>query len=148
MAVTAVWMALYVVGTTSPEVLCTRKFRCGATSLKYVPKVLNNDMDTDGKHVIVGFEDGVVRVLCIGSDPDQPGKVTLRSRCVIKPHSAEIIDIALDSTGATVATASKDGTVFLLKTTKLPEQKTEGYSWAPIRFFGTVPGATSGARHL
>ena len=72
------------------EVICSRKFKGAVTSLKYVPKALNNDMDTDGKHIIVGFDDGVVRVLCIGNDSNEPGKITLRSRCVMKPHSAEI----------------------------------------------------------
>jgi WD40 repeat protein len=127
------------------EVVCVRKYDTPVTSLSLVPKELNNDLDVDGKHVIVGFEDGVVRVLCIGtdgSDPEKPNALTLRSRYVFKPHSTNVLDIAFSPDGATVATSCKDGTVFLLKTDKLPQEKKKGYNWTPLRFFPIVRNST------
>jgi len=111
------------------KLMCSRRFDAAATSLSWVPPSLNHDNDKDAKHVLVGFADGISRVLVVAADDD---KVTLRQKFVFKPHNAAIVDLKFSDDASVLATSSKDGTIFLLKTAKIPAGSGR-YPWAPIR---------------
>ena len=84
------------------KLLFTSRFHASGTVLKVFPK----KVDTSSRLVLVGFADGVVRVLF---RTDTAFKV-LES---VKPHTNAIVSIDWNSDGSKFATASKDKTIFL-----------------------------------
>ena len=126
---------------TTKTVMCTRSFKdAQVCSMKWCSITLNADLDKEGKHLLAGFSDGIVRILYIGKDNDD--NATLRNKMVLKPHSAEVVDVCFSDDSTYMASTSKDGTVFLFKTHKLPLDKNES-TWIPIRFFNIAPNNAS-----
>ena len=78
------------------------RFQARGTVLKVFPKVV----DTSSRLVLVGFSDGVVRVLL----RSEASFIVLES---VKPHTDAIVSIDWNSEGSKFATASKDKTIFL-----------------------------------
>ena len=104
------------------ECMGSRKYDAAVTSLALLPKALNNEGDPNGMNIVAGFDDGIVRVLCIGKDEKDAGAVTITSRYVFKPHSSAVVELSFTDPGTTdanisyMATSSRDGTSFILKT--------------------------------
>ena len=84
------------------KLLFTSRFQARGTVLKVFPKVV----DTSSRLVLVGFSDGVVRVLL----RSEASFIVLES---VKPHTDAIVSIDWNSEGSKFATASKDKTIFL-----------------------------------
>nr|XP_019590423.1 PREDICTED: cilia- and flagella-associated protein 44 isoform X2 [Rhinolophus sinicus] len=105
---------IYDFGSRTP--LAHVKFKQGGTALAWVPRLVSYT----GAQIIVGFEDGVVRILEL-YDPKGltifAGRkkfldADLRLQYVIKPHTAHVTALAYDRDGEILATGSKDNTVF------------------------------------
>ncbi|XP_074187951.1 cilia- and flagella-associated protein 44 isoform X2 [Rhinolophus sinicus] len=105
---------IYDFGSRTP--LAHVKFKQGGTALAWVPRLVSYT----GAQIIVGFEDGVVRILEL-YDPKGltifAGRkkfldADLRLQYVIKPHTAHVTALAYDRDGEILATGSKDKTVF------------------------------------
>ena len=84
------------------KLLFTSRFQARGTVLKVFPKVV----DTSSRLILVGFNDGVVRVLL----RTEASFTVLES---VKPHTDAIVSIDWNSDGYKFATASKDKTIFL-----------------------------------
>ena len=84
------------------KLLFTSRFQARGTVLKVFPKVV----DTSSRLILVGFNDGVVRVLL----RTEASFTVLES---VKPHTDAIVSIDWSSDGYKFATASKDKTIFL-----------------------------------
>jgi WD40 repeat protein len=84
------------------KLLFTSRFQARGTILKVFPKAV----DTSSRLVLVGFSDGVVRVLL----RSEASFIVLES---LKPHTDAIVSIDWNVEGSKFATASKDKTIFL-----------------------------------
>ena len=82
-------------------------FPTAATTLQWAPK----EVDPEQLTLIVGFGDGVVRMLKEARD----GLVLVH---VFKPHTMPITCLSFTPTGDMLATGSEDGTIFFMKITK------------------------------
>ena len=119
------------------KLMCSRNFDAPATSLTWVPTALNHLNDKDARHVLVGFADGMARVLFLGvGDDNEP---VLRQKFVFKPHNTAILDLKFSEDAAMLCTSSKDGTIFLLKTSKISAQYGKNV-WNPVRMMTVQPG--------
>lgn len=96
-------------------------FPQSATTLQWAPK----EVDPEQVTLVVGFGDGVVRMLRELKD----GLLLVH---VFKPHTKPITGMAFTSTGDIVATGSEDGTIFFMKITKDADGKAKEIS--PIGF--------------
>ncbi|CAM6106313.1 unnamed protein product [Calypogeia fissa] len=83
-----------------------RKFNAGISSLVWVPLLL----DPTANSVIVGFNDGVLRLLSL---TDEKWKLNV----VFKPHKVEVTAICFTPDAELLATGSKDATIFFFHTT-------------------------------
>ncbi|XP_036602238.1 cilia- and flagella-associated protein 44 [Trichosurus vulpecula] len=91
-------------------------FREGGTALIWAPRVVSYR----GGLLIVGFEDGVIRLLelfdprglIIFAGRRKVKEAQLRLRQALKPHTAAVTTIAYEQNGEILATGSKDKTVF------------------------------------
>ena len=88
------------------KVVIRSSFNTGATSML----VLGPKADPTGRTVIVGFEDGVVRVLLRCQD-------TWKLIGAFKPHKKPITCLAASVDGKQLATVSQDSTVFFFTNT-------------------------------
>jgi WD40 repeat protein len=78
------------------------RFSAAVTCLQW----MRESVDPTGRTIAAGFADGVLRFLVRG------GK-TLQCTAVAKPHSCAIVDLSISPSGQRIATAGKDGTIFL-----------------------------------
>ena len=106
--------------------LACKSYGAACSSLRWLPAAL----DSACKHLLVGFADGVARLLVLGEDDD--GKATFSRKMVFKPHNDAVVDAAFNPTGTLLATAGRDGNVFLFNC-----QETNGPngSYTPLCFF-------------
>ncbi|GBG26863.1 Echinoderm microtubule-associated protein-like 1 [Hondaea fermentalgiana] len=86
------------------DCLFQRHFNTSATATLWMPAIF----DMTGRSLLVGFEDGVVRLLCA----DRASR-SFRLVMATKPHNAALTAIALDESATRLATAGRDGTVFV-----------------------------------
>lgn len=107
-----------------------RVFEQPCSSLRW----LDTNLDRSGASFAVGFADGVVRVLSIGMGSS--GYPELLRRLVFKPHNAAVTEISFSDSGALVATAGRDGTVFFQKCR--PITRDSAPSWEPIKFINVA----------
>ncbi|KAK7105366.1 cilia- and flagella-associated protein 44-like [Littorina saxatilis] len=90
-------------------------FNVGGCSICWAPQIV----DSKGSSVVAGFQDGVVRVLCVTKTPESSRKRN-KNECEVllkqafKPHSQAVTAMAYDGKGQILATGSKDGTVFFM----------------------------------
>ena len=89
-----------------------RQFIAGATALVNVPLIL----DKTGKHLIVGFVDGVIRVLMRDDS-------TWRLVLATKPLTCRITSFVWTSTGKRLAVVGEDGTVFIFDSSSFEQSK-------------------------
>eukprot|EP00981_Chlorochromonas_danica_P000742 scaffold167_cov168-Ochromonas_danica.AAC.9 len=106
--------------------IATRSFDCPATTLKW----LDTSLDALASSFIVGFEDGIVRVLSIGRA--LTGRLAILRRVAFKPHNAALVDISFSESGRYVATSGKDGIIFFLRCK--PLEGDEMAELEPLRF--------------
>ncbi|KAH9503833.1 Cilia- and flagella-associated protein 44 [Bulinus truncatus] len=97
--------------------LAEAKFTSGGTAISWVPI----SVDPKGGSVVVGFGDGVVRVLNISNKVDEENlrrqdkhEAEIALKQAFKPHKGKVTAMAFDGKGEVLATGSVDGTVFFL----------------------------------
>uniref|UniRef100_A0A8C1KAY5 Cilia- and flagella-associated protein 44 n=1 Tax=Cyprinus carpio TaxID=7962 RepID=A0A8C1KAY5_CYPCA len=134
MATTALDSSVRVFDFLSKKELTICRFKQGGTTLTWASDMVN----TAGGLLVVGFDDGVVRLLELYNTQSlhmvagrtRSGDAELRLRQALKPHNAPVTAIAYERTGKIMATGSTDSTVFFF---------TVGERYTPIGFV-TVPG--------
>ncbi|XP_037381439.1 cilia- and flagella-associated protein 44 [Talpa occidentalis] len=119
MATTALDCSVRVYDFASKTPLTQMKFKQGGTALAWVPQMVN----FSGAQIIVGFEDGVVRILELydpkgltlfaGRKKISDAEISLKQ--VFKPHTAQVTALAYERDGEILATGSKDQTVFFFE---------------------------------
>ncbi|XP_037691493.1 cilia- and flagella-associated protein 44 isoform X2 [Choloepus didactylus] len=134
MATTALDGSVRIYDFASKTPLVQMKFKQGGTALTWVHQLVN----IMGAEIIVGFEDGVVRILEL-YDPKGTTVFAGRKKIldadiqlkhVFKPHTAPVTALAYECDGEILATASKDQTVFFFEVEK---------NYKPIGYINT-PG--------
>ncbi|XP_072902159.1 cilia- and flagella-associated protein 44 isoform X2 [Hemitrygon akajei] len=134
MATTALDHTVRIYDFVRNEELVTVRYRRGGTALTWAPHVCY----PEGNIIIVGFDDGVIRILEIYNPQDlarvagqtQVGEAELRLKQAMKPHTAQVTAIAFDRNGEMLATGSKDSTVFFFQ---------PGDQYVPVGFIN-IPG--------
>ncbi|XP_034144335.1 cilia- and flagella-associated protein 44 isoform X2 [Esox lucius] len=138
MATTALDRSVRIFDFLAKEELTTSWFKQGGTTLTWAPRLVN----PSGGLVVVGFEDGVVRLLELYNPQSlrviaghsRDGDAELRLKQAFKPHSAPVTAMAYERNGEILATGSMDCTVFFFSV---------GDTYAPIGFIA-VPGPVQG----
>ncbi|XP_063081042.1 cilia- and flagella-associated protein 44 isoform X3 [Cavia porcellus] len=122
MVTTALDCSIRIYDFASKIPLAQMKFKQGGTALTWAPRTVNYP----GAQIVVGFEDGVVRILEL-YDPKGLTIFTGRKKIldadiyfkqVFKPHTAQVTALAYDRDGEILATGSKDHTVFFFEVDK------------------------------
>uniref|UniRef100_A0A672TLJ5 Cilia- and flagella-associated protein 44 n=1 Tax=Strigops habroptila TaxID=2489341 RepID=A0A672TLJ5_STRHB len=113
LATTALDRSVRIYDFISDRQLSEMKFKQGGTALTWAPCVVN----PKGSLIIVGFEDGVVRIIEVYDPKGLPviagtGNAELNLKKALKPHAAAVTAMAYERNGAVLATGSKDKTVF------------------------------------
>ncbi|XP_035267854.1 cilia- and flagella-associated protein 44 [Anguilla anguilla] len=134
MATTALDRSVRIFDFLAKRELTTNQYSQGGTALIWAPRSIN----PRGAVLVVGFEDGVVRLLELyrsvslqavqGQSQTKDGELRLRQ--ALKPHNAPVTAIAYECNGEILATGSADHTVFFFSV---------GDKYDPIGFV-TVPG--------
>ncbi|XP_041693955.1 cilia- and flagella-associated protein 44 isoform X1 [Coregonus clupeaformis] len=138
MATTALDRSVRIFDFLAKKELTTSRYKQGGTTLTWAPRLVN----PSGGLVVVGFEDGVVRLLelynpqslRVVAGRSRYGHAELRLKQAFKPHNAPVTAIAYERNGEILATGSMDCTVFFF---------TVGDRYDPIGFV-TVPGPVQG----
>ncbi|XP_038318346.1 cilia- and flagella-associated protein 44 isoform X1 [Canis lupus familiaris] len=133
MATTALDCSVRIYDFASKTPLAQMKFKQGGTALAWVPRLVSYN----GAQIIVGFEDGVVRVLELydpkrltvfaGRKKVSDADISLKQ--VFKPHTARVTALAYERDGEILATGSEDQTVFFFEVEK--DYKPIGYITTP-----------------
>ncbi|KAI4887997.1 hypothetical protein NFI96_034666, partial [Prochilodus magdalenae] len=134
MATTALDRSVRIFDFLSKKELTTSRFKQGGTSLTWAPQTVSSNEGL----VVVGFEDGVVRLLELFNPRSlravagrsHSGDAELRLKQAFKPHNAPVTAISYERSGTIMATGSVDCTVFFFAV---------GERYQPIGFV-TVPG--------
>eukprot|EP00948_MAST-09A_sp_MAST-9A-sp1_P001597 g1597.t1 len=102
---------------------CTflRTFDQPATSLLWLPK----SVDPEGKTIVVGFANGVVRFL-------KRFATSWHLKDVVRPHTERVNSIALSNSGKLMSTVSDDGKVWFLRIDASHTE--EDHMWQPVGF--------------
>ncbi|XP_065532760.1 cilia- and flagella-associated protein 44 isoform X1 [Lathamus discolor] len=113
LATTALDRSVRIYDFISDRQLGEMKFKQGGTALTWAPRVVN----PKGSLIIVGFEDGVFRIIEVYDPKGLPliagtGSAELNLKKALKPHAAAVTALAYERNGAVLATGSKDKTVF------------------------------------
>ncbi|XP_055965110.1 cilia- and flagella-associated protein 44 [Sorex fumeus] len=133
MATTALDCSLRIYDFAGKTVLTQMKFKQGGTALAWVPEIVS----FTGAHIIIGFEDGVVRILEV-YDPKELqlfsgrkkiANAELRLKRAMKPHTDRVTALAFEREGDILATGSRDQTVFFFDVER--DYKPIGYITTP-----------------
>ncbi|XP_061222638.1 cilia- and flagella-associated protein 44 isoform X1 [Neopsephotus bourkii] len=113
LATTALDRSVRIYDFISNRQLSEMKFKQGGTALTWAPRVVN----PKGSLIIVGFEDGIFRIIEVYDPKGLPviagtGSAELNLKKALKPHAAAVTALAYERNGAVLATGSKDKTVF------------------------------------
>uniref|UniRef100_A0A673VZL4 Uncharacterized protein n=1 Tax=Salmo trutta TaxID=8032 RepID=A0A673VZL4_SALTR len=138
MATTTLDRSVRIFDFLAKKELTTSRYKQGGTTLTWAPRLVN----PSGGLLVVGFEDGVVRLLelynpqslRVVAGRSRYGDAELRLKQAFKPHNAAVTAIAYERNGEILATGSMDCTVFFF---------TVGDRYDPIGFV-TVPGPVQG----
>ena len=90
------------------EALFTKSFSSPACCMSWAPDAF----DGERRCVLVGFQDGIVRVLQRFAD-------SFRLHHTFKPHSAAVVQLCVSSDGQQLATAAADGSVFFFNVSNM-----------------------------
>ncbi|XP_007516403.1 cilia- and flagella-associated protein 44 [Erinaceus europaeus] len=133
MATTSLDCFVRIYDFASQIALTQMKFKQGGTALTWVPQLVSYT----GAQIIVGFEDGVVRVLEL-YDPKgltlfagrkKISDAEIHLKRAFKPHTARVTALAYERDGEILATGSEDKTVFFFEVEK--EYRPIGYINTP-----------------
>ena len=102
------------------ELTREQQFNTAGVVLKWSPK----SVSPTGKTLVVGFEDGVLRLLGISTDE-------IKLIAAFKPHNGCINALAYSPCGGYLATAGTDATVFLFKVESSTEYTPLGFVEIP-----------------
>lgn len=105
--------------------LYSKQFDVAATAVAWVPE----HVDPTGQHVVVGFADGIVKLLRFSRDIGGDIPYIISQIMVIKPHTDAVTHLSFGNSSAILATGGKDGIVFFF------DCKVKLTSWTPLRFF-------------
>ncbi|XP_067108345.1 LOW QUALITY PROTEIN: cilia- and flagella-associated protein 44 [Osmerus mordax] len=138
MATTTLDRSVRIFDFLAKKELTTSRYKQGGTTLTWAPRLVN----PSGGLVVVGFEDGVVRLLelynpqglHVVAGRSDYGDAELRLKQAFKPHNAPVTAIAYERNGEILATGSVDCTVFFFSV---------GDKYHPVGFV-TVPGPVQG----
>jgi len=111
--------------------VCSRTFDSGATTLKWAPR----HMDSTGRTVMVGFENGMLRTLSLGRGADENKSASISLKACVKAHNGAILSASFNSDGKLLATSGADGFVWVYDSSKMG---THGVT-TPLRFFVPKP---------
>ncbi|XP_045758828.1 cilia- and flagella-associated protein 44 [Mirounga angustirostris] len=133
MATTALDCSVRIYDFASKTPLAQMKFKQGGTALAWVPQLVSYT----GAQIIVGFEDGVVRILelydpkglTVFAGRKKISDADINLKQVFKPHTARVTALAYERDGEILATGSKDQTVFFFEVEK--DYKPIGYITTP-----------------
>nr|XP_051674406.1 cilia- and flagella-associated protein 44 [Oryctolagus cuniculus] len=133
MATTALDCSVRIYDFASKTPLVHMKFKQGGTTLAWVPRMVSYT----GAQIIVGFEDGVVRILelydpkglTIFAGRKKVLDADISLKYVFKPHTDRVTALAYERDGEILATGSKDHTVFFFEVEK--DYKPIGYINTP-----------------
>lgn len=95
------------------KLIAIAKFNSPATSLLWLPK----KVDKDGATMLAGFNDGVIRLLCLQENLlAEVRKLDLKYElCLVfavKPHKSTVTCLEIDNAAELLITGSSDGTIF------------------------------------
>lgn len=93
-------------------------------------------MDPTARTVVVGFQDGIIRVLKLVEKAKGEPYDGFRRKMVFKPHNSPILDISFSPFSPTLASTSADGTVFFFDTRS---KFSSNNSWIPLKFVRILP---------
>ncbi|CAH8582329.1 unnamed protein product [Schistosoma rodhaini] len=104
---------VFIYDIVQQKVLVSRRFPSGGSSIIWSPP----QVDPKGKILIVGHQDGVLRVIKFGENPEELTKRTKQFALLdlgqaIKPHTSAITSMIYSPSGKLFITGSKDETVF------------------------------------
>ena len=110
--------------------VATRDFDVAPSCLEWMPR----SADRDQSGVVVGFEDGVLRVMRLAAaGAGEGGALAWQREAVIKPHNAEVTCARYSPDGTLLATTAADSTAFLLRVSE------GGSALEPVGFICTPP---------
>ncbi|XP_034514458.1 cilia- and flagella-associated protein 44 isoform X3 [Ailuropoda melanoleuca] len=117
MATTALDCSVRIYDFASKTPLAQMKFKQGGTALAWVPRLVNYT----GAQIIVGFEDGVVRILelydpkglTVFAGRKKISDADINLRQVFKPHTARVTALAYERDGEILATGP-DSTLLII----------------------------------
>ncbi|XP_029795183.1 cilia- and flagella-associated protein 44 [Suricata suricatta] len=133
MATTALDCSVRIYDFAGKTLLAQMKFKQGGTALAWVPQLVSYT----GAQIIVGFDDGVVRILelydpkglTVFAGRKKISDANIDLKRVFKPHTACVTALAYERDGEILATGSKDQTVFFFEVEK--DYKPIGYITTP-----------------
>ncbi|XP_052253766.1 cilia- and flagella-associated protein 44-like isoform X2 [Dreissena polymorpha] len=143
-ATTGVDRSVRVFDYAQQKQICDMRFPQGGSSIIWMPDVV----DPKGGTVVVGFQDGVVRLLGVSKLIEDSVRRKKHHECSLqllqafKPHSSNVTTLAIDTKGEVLASGSEDGTVFFMnigsKYNPIGFVKVAGpvtqIQWSPPRF--------------
>lgn len=102
---------LHVYDYRADQLVLFEQFGAGGRCMKWLPLSL----DASGTVLLLGFDDGVVRLVCV--DLRRNGAAAARERVslvqVWKPHRLALTRMTVNATGTILVTGSEDGTLFV-----------------------------------
>ncbi|XP_019303927.2 cilia- and flagella-associated protein 44 isoform X1 [Panthera pardus] len=133
MATTALDCSVRIYDFAGKTPLAQMRFKQGGTALTWVPRLVSYT----GAQIIVGFEDGVVRILelydpkglTVFAGRKKISDADINLKQVFKPHTARVTALAYERDGEILATGSRDQTVFFFEVEK--DYKPIGYITTP-----------------
>ncbi|XP_077628012.1 cilia- and flagella-associated protein 44 [Crocuta crocuta] len=133
MATTALDCSVRIYDFAGKTLLTQMRFKQGGTAISWVPQLVSYT----GAQIIVGFEDGVVRILelydpkglTVFAGRKKISDADIHLKRVFKPHTAHVTALAYERDGEILATGSKDQTVFFFEVEK--DYKPIGYITTP-----------------
>ena len=114
------------------HLLFSEQYTVPARALKWAPL----SVDPTARTVVVGFQNGIIRVLKLVEKAKGEPYNGFRRKMVFKPHNSPILDISFSPFSPTLASTSADGTVFFFDTRS---QFSSNNSWIPLKFVRILP---------
>ena len=112
--------------------LFSEQYPVPARALKWVPLTV----DPTARTVVVGFQDGIIRVLKVVEKSKGEPYNGFKRKMVFKPHNSPILDLSFSPNSPILASTSGDGTVFFFDTRS---KFSKNNSWIPLKFVRILP---------
>ena len=112
--------------------LFSEQYPVPARALKWVPLTV----DPTARTVVVGFQDGIIRVLKLVEKSKGEPYNGFKRKMVFKPHNSPILDLSFSPNSPIFASTSGDGTVFFFD---IRSKFSKNNSWIPLKFVRILP---------